>query len=109
MDKLQFRYQVFRIDEQGTIIFKNDGTNLTWNTGPCHDYIFEGVNDTGPSYKKQHKILKLGRLFSQNIQLCSLLRLWKRPGLTEQAWVSNTGSKDRNKFDYSNMNTDNAR
>ena len=39
MDKLaDMGIQVFRTDEQGTVIAVSDGSNIQWNQSPCNDY-----------------------------------------------------------------------
>jgi len=45
--------QVFRTDEQGTIIASTDGTSITWNVAPCNDYSAGDKNDKPAQPQKQ--------------------------------------------------------
>lgn len=39
MEKLSdMGIQVYRTDEQGTIVVSSDGNSLSWNMDPCNDY-----------------------------------------------------------------------
>ena len=47
MDKLaDMGIQVFRTDEQGTVIAVSDGSNIQWNQSPCNDYSAGDESDT---------------------------------------------------------------
>lgn len=95
MDKLQsMGIQVFRTDNQGTIIAVSNGTNITWNQEPCNDYS-GGDAGTQPQSQDQPVV--------------------PQPQPTEQpssgggmVWLSETGSKYHSIPDCGNMNPNKA-
>ena len=80
MDKLaDMGIQVFRTDEQGTVIAVSDGNNIEWNQSPCNDYSAgqtEAQADPEP--------------------------------VGDMVWISATGSKYHRIPNCGNMNPDNA-
>lgn len=102
MDKLQdMDIQVFRTDEQGTIIAVSDGTRIDWNTQPCNDYSAGDSADTGtqpqsaaaPAPQVQDTPAPAAEAQTQ----------------TASVWLSATGSKYHSIPDCGNMNPANAR
>lgn len=56
MDKLaDMGIQVFRTDEQGTVIAVSDGSNIQWNQSPCNDYSAGDESDTGTQPSSAYK------------------------------------------------------
>lgn len=53
MDKLEsMDIQVYRTDEQGTIVAVSDGTTITWDQEPCNDYTPGEKEDQGTQTQK---------------------------------------------------------
>lgn len=103
MDKLQsMDIQVYRTDEQGTVIATSNGTEITWNQDPSNDYSSGDSNDTGTQ--------------PQAVEEQPVVDPTPEPELTEEpetvggsVWISETGSKYHNKPDCGRMNPDKAR
>ena len=102
MDKLQdMDIQVFRTDEQGTIIAVSDGTRIDWNTRPCNDYSAGDSGDTGT--QPQSAAASAPQVQDTPAPAA------EAPTQTASVWLSATGSKYHSIPDCGNMNPDNAR
>lgn len=105
MDKLEsMEIQVYRTDQQGTIIAVSDGTDIEWNQEPCNDYSPGDEGDTGtqPGPMKKESNGQAAGSFDAGQTVEAV------PAQEEQVWISATGSKYHNKPDCGNMNPDNA-
>ena len=95
MEKLSdMGIQVYRTDEQGTIIASSDGSTISWNVDPCNDYTAgdESISTEG------------------NLTGDSLAKATEEPasGSEQMVWISATGSKYHSIPDCGNMNPDKA-
>lgn len=95
MEKLSdMGIQVYRTDEQGTIIASSDGSTISWNVDPCNDYTAgdESISTEG------------------NLTGDSLAEATEEPasGSEQMVWISATGSKYHSIPDCGNMNPDKA-
>lgn len=123
MDKLEsMDIQVYRTDEQGTIVAVSDGTTITWNQEPCNDYTpgekedqgtqtqkaetenssSSGTN-TGKSGKSSSKSKAADASAGSSIQITATPQVTEAPQDTsstsneEMVWITATGSKYHNK------------
>lgn len=94
MDKLQsMEIQVYRTDEQGTIIALSNGKDITWNQGPCNDY---SGGDTGTEPQGQTIVVPQPQPTEQPSSVGGMV------------WLSETGSKYHSIPDCGNMNPNRA-
>lgn len=105
MEKLSaMEIQVYRTDEQGTIVAYSSGDGITWNMEPCNDYSSgDGKSEEGD-----------GQAFQADTDLIvndseESLRTESGDGVQEEmVWISATGSKYHSIPDCGNMNPDKA-
>lgn len=90
MDKLaDMGIQVFRTDEQGTVIAVSDGSNIQWNQSPCNDYSAGDESDTGTQPSSAYKDSGASAM-DLLIRLLQILRPECRP--IRSQWVIWSGS-----------------
>lgn len=111
MDKLSdMGIQVFRTDEQGTIIAVSDGNSIEWNQNPCNDYSSGDESDTGtqPSsvYDDSGSSTYGSIDSSDNNSQASAQAEAENVG--DMVWISATGSKYHRIPNCGNMNPNNA-
>lgn len=111
MDKLaDMGIQVFRTDEQGTVIAVSDGNNIEWNQSPCNDYSAGDESDTGtqPSSAYDNSGAS-GYDSSDGAASDSQAEVQADPEpVGDMVWISATGSKYHRIPNCGNMNPDNA-
>lgn len=109
MEKLSdMGIQVYRTDEQGTIVVSSDGNSLSWNMDPCNDYTSgdgkspAGESETqgfaGEQYDDQGESNDTDSIEADSAQNSQ----------EEMVWISATGSKYHSIPDCGNMNPDKA-
>lgn len=109
MEKLSdMGIQVYRTDEQGTIVVSSDGNSLFWNMDPCNDYTSgdgkspAGESETqgfaGEQYDDQGESNDTDSIEADSAQNSQ----------EEMVWISATGSKYHSIPDCGNMNPDKA-
>lgn len=109
MEKLSdMGIQVYRTDEQGTIVVSSDGNSLSWNMDPCNDYTSgdgkspAGESETqgfaGEQYDEQGESNDTDSIEADSAQNSQ----------EEMVWISATGSKYHSIPDCGNMNPDKA-
>lgn len=95
MDKLQsMGIQVFRTDKQGTIIALSNGTDISWNQGPCNDY---SPGDSGDSGTQPQQTVTTPQPMQEPVDTGGGM-----------VWLSETGSKYHSIPDCGNMNPNKA-
>ena len=111
MDKLaDMGIQVFRTDEQGTVIAVSDGNNIQWNQSPCNDYSAGDESDTGTqpsSVYKDSGASGYGSSDSAAADPQTGVQADPEP-VGDMVWISATGSKYHRIPNCGNMNPDNA-
>ena len=135
MDKLEsMDVQVYRTDEQGTIVAISDGTTITWDQEPCNDYTPGEKEDTGTQTQKAQtknssssdaNTSKSGKSSSgskaaaaasagSSSQITATPQVTEVPQDTsstsneEMVWITATGSKYHNKNDCGNTDPSKA-
>ena len=113
MDKLSdMGIQVFRTDEQGTVIAVSDGNDIQWNQNPCNDYSAGDETDIGTQPSSAYgssssassdyiSDAAAGADSSANVQA-------DPEPVGDMVWISATGSKYHRIPNCGNMNPDNA-
>ncbi len=111
MDKLaDMGIQVFRTDEQGTVIAVSDGSNIQWNQSPCNDYSAGDESDTGTQPSSAYKdsgASGYGSSDSAAADPQTGVQADPEP-VGDMVWISATGSKYHRIPNCGNMNPDNA-
>ena len=111
MDKLaDMGIQVFRTDEQGTVIAVSDGSNIQWNQSPCNDYSAGDESDTGTQPSSAYKdsgASGYGSSASAAADPQTGVQADPDP-VGDMVWISATGSKYHRIPNCGNMNPDNA-
>lgn len=111
MDKLaDMGIQVFRTDEQGTVIAVSDGNNIQWNQSPCNDYSAGDESDTGTQPSSAYKdsgASGYGSSDSAAADPQTGVQADPEP-VGDMVWISATGSKYHRIPNCGNMNPDNA-
>ena len=111
MDKLaDMGIQVFRTDEQGTVIAVSDGSNIQWNQSPCNDYSAGDESDTGTQPSSAYKdsgVSGYGSSDSTAADPQTGVQADPEP-VGDMVWISATGSKYHRIPNCGNMNPDNA-
>ena len=110
MDKLaDMGIQVFRTDEQGTVIAVSDGNNIEWNQSPCNDYSAGDESDTGTQPSSAYDNSGTSGYSSSNGAGDSQAEVQADPEpVGDMVWISATGSKYHRIPNCGNMNPDNA-
>ena len=113
MDKLSdMEIQVFRTDEQGTVIAVSNGSDIQWNQNPCNDYSAGDETDIGTQPSSAY-----GSSSSASSDYISDAAAGADSPANVQAdpepvgdmvWISATGSKYHRIPNCGNMNPDNA-
>lgn len=105
MEKLSaMEIQIYRTDEQGTVVAYSSGNGIAWNMEPCNDYS-SGDGESGEGD---------GQAFQADTDLAvndSDESLQTESGDSvqeEMVWISATGSKYHSIPDCGNMNPDKA-
>lgn len=96
--------QVFRTDEQGTVIATSDGTNITWSTSPSTSMAAGApkASDPAPAAQQQQQPESAPAATQEQPQ--------EQPQNNEQmVWISETGSKYHSINNCGRMNPDRAR
>lgn len=111
MDKLaDMGIQVFRTDEQGTVIAVSDGSNIQWNQSPCNDYSAGDESDTGTQPSSAYKDSSASGYGSSDSAAADPqtgVQADPEP-VGDMVWISATGSKYHRIPNCGNMNPDNA-
>ena len=111
MDKLaDMGIQVFRTDEQGTVIAVSDGSNIQWKQSPCNDYSAGDESDTGTQPSSTYKdsgASGYGSSDSAAADPQTGVQADPEP-VGDMVWISATGSKYHRIPNCGNMNPDNA-
>ena len=95
--------QVFRTDEQGTIIATSDGNTISWNMDPCNDYT-SGDGSSGTEVQETDGFGSSSwEESTENVQ-----EVQSGTETEEMVWISATGSKYHSIPDCGNMNPDKA-
>lgn len=104
MEKLSdMDIQVFRTDEQGTIIATSDGNTISWNMDPCNDYT-SGDGSSGTEVQETDGFGSSSwEESTENVQ-----EVQSGTETEEMVWISATGSKYHSIPDCGNMNPDKA-
>ena len=113
MDKLSdMGIQVFRTDEQGTVIAVSDGSDIQWNQNPCNDYSAGDATDIGtqPSSAYGSSSSASSDYISDTAASAdSSANVQADPEpVGDMVWISATGSKYHRIPNCGNMNPDNA-
>ena len=109
MEKLaDMGIQVYRSDEQGTIVASSDGSTITWSAEPCNDYTSgdgETVAETGDAagFSAENTIGQDATVASEESE-----QVPAADSQEEMVWISATGSKYHSIPDCGNMNPDKA-
>lgn len=95
MDKLaDMGIQVFRTDEQGTVIAVSDGNTIEWNQSPCNDYSAGDESDTGTQPSSAYDNSGASGYDSSNGAGDSQTEAQADPEpVGDMVWISATGSK----------------
>ena len=100
MEKLSdMGIQVYRSDEQGTIVASSDGSAITWSADPCNDYT-SGDGETAGQSEGEN-----GFTAEDNSGTDAAAA---DDSQEEMVWISATGSKYHSIPDCGNMNPDKA-
>lgn len=110
MEKLSdMGIQVYRSDEQGTIVASSDGSAITWSADPCNDYT-SGDGETAGQSEGEN-----GFTAEDNSGTDAAAASEKSEQIAaaddsqeEMVWISATGSKYHSIPDCGNMNPDKA-
>ena len=110
MEKLSdMGIQVYRSDEQGTIVASSDGSAITWSADPCNDYTSGDGETAGQSEGEK------GFTAEDNCGTDAAAASEKSEQIAaaddsqeEMVWISATGSKYHSIPDCGNMNPDKA-
>ena len=110
MEKLSdMGIQVYRSDEQGTIVASSDGSAITWSADPCNDYTSGDGETAGQSEGEK------GFTAEDNSGTDAAAASEKSEQIAaaddsqeEMVWISATGSKYHSIPDCGNMNPDKA-
>ena len=101
--------QVYRSDEQGTIVASSDGSAITWSADPCNDYT-SGDGETAGQSEGEN-----GFTAEDNSGTDAAAASEKSEQIAaaddsreEMVWISATGSKYHSIPDCGNMNPDKA-
>ena len=110
MEKLSdMGIQVYRSDEQGTIVASSDGSTITWNVDPCNDYT-SGDGETAAQSGETSEVAadeSSGQeAFAASEQ--SEQTAAADDSQEEMVWISATGRKYHSIPDCGNMNPDKA-
>ena len=101
--------QVYRTDEQGTIVASSDGSTISWNTDPCNDYtsgdgITSAQGGEGIGFASEQSC---GQDDAEESE-ASRQTAEVDDSQEQQVWISATGSKYHSIPDCGNMNPDKA-
>ena len=107
MEKLSaMEIQVYRTDEQGTIVAYSSGNGITWNMEPCNDYSSgDGKSEIGSAQEFQADTNPAGNDDAESSQIEAGNNVQEQE---EMVWISATGSKYHSIPDCGNMNPDKA-
>ena len=108
MEKLyDMEIQVYRTDEQGTIVASSDGDFISWNMDPCNDYT---AGDGSPVEAEEQGFAALYKEESESAAGAETLAEDSADieSQEEMVWISATGSKYHSIPDCGNMNPDKA-
>ena len=108
MEKLyDMEIQVYRTDEQGTIVASSDGDSIFWNMDPCNDYtagdgslIEAEEQGFAAQYKEEPETAAGAEVLTEDSADIE--------SQEEMVWISATGSKYHSIPDCGNMNPDKA-
>ena len=105
MEKLyDMEIQVYRTDEQGTIVASSDGNSISWNQDPCNDYTAgDGSNPTETEEQEFTAQYNEGQESAAVAEDSA-----DTESQEELVWISATGSKYHSIPDCGNMNPDKA-
>lgn len=94
--------QVFRTDEQGTVIATSDGTNISWSTSPSTSMAAGAPKASDPAPAAQQQQPESAPAATQE-------QPQEEPQSNEQmVWISETGSKYHSRNNCGRMNPDRA-
>lgn len=110
MEKLSdMGIQVYRSDEQGTIVASSDGSAITWSADPCNDYTSgdgeAAAQSEGESgfTAEDNSGADTAAASEESEQIAAA-----DDSQAEMVWISATGSKYHSIPDCGNMNPDKA-
>ena len=110
MEKLSdMEIQIYRTDEQGTIVASSDGSTISWNVAPCNDYT-SGDGETASRGGDGGGFVSEG---SSTQGDATISEEEGQPAAADDSqetmvWISATGSKYHSIPDCGNMNPEKA-
>lgn len=109
MEKLSdMGIQVYRSDEQGTIVASSDGSTITWNMDPCNDYTSGDGESAAQSENEAGFASEQSGGQDAAVATEEPGQASAADGQEEMVWISATGSKYHSIPDCGNMNPDKA-
>ena len=110
MEKLSdMEIQVYRTDEQGTIVASSDGSTISWNTDHCNDYTSgDGITSAQGGEGIGFASEQSGGQDAAEESEAARQTAEDDDSQEQQVWISATGSKYHSIPDCGNMNPDKA-
>lgn len=109
MEKLaDMGIQVYRSDEQGTIVASSDGSTITWSAEPCNDYTSGDGEETTQSGDETGFAAEGSEGQEAAVASEDSAQAAAADSQEEMVWISATGSKYHSIPDCGNMNPDKA-
>lgn len=109
MEKLaDMGIQVYRSDEQGTIVASSDGSTITWSAEPCNDYTSGDGEEAAQSGDETGFAAEGSEGQEAAVASEDSAQAAATGSQEEMVWISATGSKYHSIPDCGNMNPDKA-
>lgn len=109
MEKLaDMGIQVYRSDEQGTIVASSDGSTITWSAEPCNDYTSGDGEEAEQSGDETGFAAEGSEGQEAAVASEDSAQAAATGSQEEMVWISATGSKYHSIPDCGNMNPDKA-